>query len=74
MLEALNIKNGDDIPEFGANEGPCDAEIAACCFLRSSFTLACHFFLLVFFLAASLLPRAIAARTVGTSVHHDDTS
>ena len=74
MLEALNIKNGDDIPEFGANEGPCDAEIAACCFLRSYFTLACHFSLLALSRAAFLPPRAMANTTVGTSVHQGNTS
>ena len=72
MLEALNIKNGDDIPEFEGLEGPCDAEIPACCFLRSFFLLTHRFSVPALSCAPLLPPRGIANKTVGTSVYHGD--
>ena len=70
MLEALNIKNGDGKPEFEGLEGPCDAEIPACCFLRSFFLLARRFSVASSLCFCLLPPRGIAKKTVGTSVHH----
>jgi len=72
VLEPLRKQNDDNIPVFGAAKVPCDAEIGACCFLRSFFLLACRFFVRALSCALRLPPRAIAKKTVGTSLHHGD--
>jgi len=64
VLEALNIKNGDDIPEFEQEEGVVDAEIparrAAFSNRRLSLRASCLF---SFLLLCFGIPRASAKQT-----------